>query len=84
MQKLKNDRQKPTWSGRKFILKHPYMTGDDIAAWQDMAGGLVVDGWYESEDAERAKRIQALNGLVVDGIVGPKTWDATFNKKKEK
>jgi len=49
-----------------------------------MAGGLVVDGWYESEDAERAKQIQALNGLVVDGIVGPKTWDATFNKKKEK
>ena len=34
------------------------MRGDDISAWQDQAGGVVVNGWYEEQDVERCKQIQ--------------------------
>ena len=77
------ERQVPPWVGRNFKLTYPRMRGDDISAWQDQAGGVVVNGWYEEQDVERCKQIQKNNGLVPDGIVGPQTWYATFSKKGE-
>lgn len=37
---------------------------------------LVVDGIFGSKTLARVKEFQAKNGLMVDGIVGPKTWEA--------
>ena len=52
------ERQVPPWVGRNFKLTYPRMRGDDISAWQDQAGGVVVNGWYEEQDVERCKQIQ--------------------------
>ena len=82
MQKRKNARQIPNWSGRVLYHDYPNLNGDDVAAWQDQAGGVVVDGYFKKEDAERCKQIQALNELIVDGIVGPQTWYVTFGRKE--
>ncbi|MBD1873113.1 peptidoglycan-binding protein [Nodosilinea sp. FACHB-131] len=36
----------------------------------------VVDGHYGADTAEAVRSLQAQQGLVVDGIVGPQTWRA--------
>jgi peptidoglycan hydrolase-like protein with peptidoglycan-binding domain len=36
----------------------------------------VVDGHYDSDTAKAVRSLQAQQGLVVDGIVGPQTWRA--------
>lgn len=36
--------------------------------------GLDVDGNFGSKTEEAVKAFQRMNGLTVDGIVGPKTW----------
>lgn len=82
MQIKKNARQTAPFTGRKFIYTYPNMRGDDIACWQDQAGGLVVDGYYKKEDAERCKQIQSLSNLDVDGVVGEQTWNATFGREE--
>lgn len=74
----KAQRQAPKWYGRIFIVQSPYIKGDDVAQWQDAAGGLSADGVYGRKSADRCKEIQKISGLVPDGIVGPQTWYATF------
>ena len=39
---------------------------------------IVVDGVFGPDSAEIAKKFQREKGLVVDGIVGPATWRATW------
>lgn len=39
---------------------------------------ITVDGIYGPDSAEVAKKFQKEKGLVVDGIVGPATWRATW------
>ena len=74
----KAERQAPKWNGRVFVHQSPYIKGDDVAQWQDAAGGLTADGYYGRNSALRCKEIQKKSGLVEDGIVGPQTWYATF------
>lgn len=40
---------------------------------------LEVDGYFGQKTMDAVKFIQEQNGLEVDGIVGPLTWDALFN-----
>ena len=60
------------------------LTGDGVSAWQrrvnelNLTGNVGVDGVYNSGDAAVCRGIQHAYGLLVDGIVGPQTWDATF------
>ncbi len=82
MQKKKNARQITPFAGREFIYTYPNLRGDDIAAWQDQAGGLIVDGYYKKEDSERCKQIQAHNNLEINGIVGEDTWYVTFGREE--
>lgn len=39
-----------------------------------IGAGLDVDGNFGSKTEEAVKEFQRMNGLTVDGIVGPKTW----------
>jgi hypothetical protein len=71
----------PAWPGR--ILCYPPLTsGSDVRAWQQQmkARGwrIGVDGTYGPQSREICKRFQAEKGLLADGIVGPKTWKATW------
>jgi len=54
----------------------------DVANWQDRMNKigypLAADGHYGPRSAAAARKLQAAKGLVVDGVVGPKTWAATF------
>jgi len=76
----KAQRQAPTWVGRVFVYKSPLLKGEDIAQWQDAAGGLTADGFYGKKSFARCKEIQKNAGLIEDGIVGPQTWYATFKQ----
>src|SRR5262249_9109809 len=40
--------------------------------------GPTQDGLFGDETAKAVRRFQASRGLEVDGIVGPKTWQALF------
>ena len=48
--------------------------GEAVKQWQTMVGGLTVDGIFGSLTDRATRDFQRANGLVVDGIVGPKTW----------
>lgn len=76
----KAQRQAPKWNQRVFVHTSPYVKGDDVAQWQDAAGGITADGYYGRNSALRCKEIQKKAGLVEDGIVGPQTWYATFKQ----
>lgn len=58
------------------------LTGRGITDWQERARELgyriSTDGVYSSSDAETCREIQERYGLLIDGIVGPQTWAATF------
>ena len=54
-------------------------TGSDVKALQtalNRAGmQLDVDGIFGAKTATAVKKYQLANGLTVDGIVGPATWN---------
>lgn len=58
------------------------LTGHGVSDWQERARQLgfriATDGVYSSDDAATCREIQARDGLLVDGIVGPQTWAATW------
>ncbi len=71
----------PAWPGRYF--RYPPLTGgSDVALWQgrmnERGFALVVDGKYGPKSQAACIEFQQQQGLQVDGIVGPLTWDATF------
>lgn len=57
-------------------------SGTGVSDWQDRANDLgydlAVDGVFNAEDARVARQIQRQFGILVDGIVGPQTWTASF------
>jgi hypothetical protein len=60
------------------------LTGHGVTDWQwrvcdlNLTGNVPLDGVYNADDASVCRQIQADYGLLVDGVVGPQTWDATF------
>ena len=60
------------------------LTGHGVTDWQrrvnnlNLTGNVPLDGVYNASDASICGKIQADYGLLVDGVVGPQTWDATF------
>jgi hypothetical protein len=75
----------PAFPGRLMRLTRPTrMRGDDIRAWQQAATDRGfsfpsgVDGTFGPETDTNCRLFQIRFGLVVDGIVGPITWGATF------
>ncbi len=55
---------------------------DDVRSWQARMNTLgyhiTVDGCYGPQSAQATRSLQAAKGFPVDGIVGPRTWAATF------
>jgi peptidoglycan hydrolase-like protein with peptidoglycan-binding domain len=40
---------------------------------------IAVDGYYGSESESITRQFQQAKDLAVDGIVGPQTWEASFD-----
>ncbi|WP_280429739.1 peptidoglycan-binding domain-containing protein [Nocardia brasiliensis] len=47
---------------------------DGLRRWQ-IAAGVEGTGVYDNATADKARAIQGANGLVPDGLIGPRTWD---------
>jgi peptidoglycan hydrolase-like protein with peptidoglycan-binding domain len=59
--------------------------GEAVSAIQSQLAsrgmGVAVDGDYGPQTADAVKTYQRQKGLLVDGIVGPKTWNALINRR---
>jgi hypothetical protein len=55
-----------------------------VAQWQqrmkDQGYSITVDGLYGSQSEQVARQFQKDQGLTVDGIVGPDTWNASLSR----
>lgn len=49
--------------------------GQQVKVLQKLLGGMTVDGSFGAKTEAAVETYQTKNGLIVDGIVGPKTWD---------
>ncbi|QFG25440.1 peptidoglycan-binding protein [Actinomadura sp. WMMB 499] len=71
----------PKWPGR-YITQPPLMEGSDVRRWQSRmrarGWSISVDGWYGPDSERICRQFQAEKGLGVDGVVGPKTWKASW------
>ncbi|XRQ13995.1 peptidoglycan-binding domain-containing protein [Actinomadura welshii] len=60
----------------------PLMHGIDVEMWQRQARRkgylLKPDGWYGPRSCKVAKSLQTRAGLRPDGVIGPRTWVATW------
>ncbi len=71
---------------RSLSLKNPNMQGEDVLQLQNALLALgyselgVPDGLFGKLTDKAVRRFQEENGLFVDGIVGPITWEMIFSK----
>jgi peptidoglycan hydrolase-like protein with peptidoglycan-binding domain len=74
----------PTFT-RSLYLTSPPMTGDDVLALQTRLLALgytevgTPDGIFGQMTDQAVRHFQKRNGLEVDGVVGPKTWERLFS-----
>lgn len=71
---------------RPLKFKVPYMRGQDVKLLQERLGkaGVYryrVDGIFGRQTRKCVKEFQRRRLLTVDGIVGPRTWEALFRVK---
>ena len=70
---------------RTLRLSSPTMRGDDVENLQNRLLDLgytevgIADGSFGPKTDEAVRHFQQNNGLTIDGIVGPLTWDAVFS-----
>ncbi|MEA3440877.1 MAG: peptidoglycan-binding protein [Chloroflexota bacterium] len=72
---------------RVLSLQSPPMQGDDVLDLQFRLSTLgyrevgIPDGVFGKLTDRAVRHFQEVNGLTVDGIVGPITWDVLFSSK---
>lgn len=75
----------PRWPGRYLQLTKPMIHGADVRTWQarmrQRGWHLEADGVYGSQSAQICRQFQKEKRLGVDGVVGPKTWRATWESQ---
>lgn len=79
----------PRFPGRLLVYKSipswRKLHGSDVRTWQarmrTIGRTIGVDGWYGPQSARVAAGLQRDRGLVVDGVVGPKTWAASWKAR---
>jgi N-acetylmuramoyl-L-alanine amidase len=65
------------YPGTIFMLKSPYMRGDDVKAIQ-RAVGVKADGLYGPATERAVRSFQKRKQIPIDGMVGPVTWSKLF------
>jgi hypothetical protein len=78
--------QAPPSFSRRLLVQTPRLEGDDVRAVQERLSLLGywpgdADGIYGPTTEEAVKSFQTNNGLEVDGIVGPQTWERLFSSE---
>jgi peptidoglycan hydrolase-like protein with peptidoglycan-binding domain len=82
----------PQWPGRVFSLTSPLTHGTDVTTWQrqmivrgvrqvvvaGVSKTFTADGYYGPVSSAACRALQLQKNLVVDGVVGPATWLATW------
>jgi hypothetical protein len=73
------------WPGRVFVWPStPTVRGEDVARWQarilERGFAVTADGIYGPESKAACIAFQRHVGLDPDGIVGRRTWEATFDE----
>ncbi|WP_087068862.1 peptidoglycan-binding protein [Cyanobium sp. NIES-981] len=78
----------PTWPGRYITLTSPLMSGEDIQTWQSQMlkrgynlGANGADGIFGEKSHSALKQFQELHNLELDGVIGPVSWNATWELK---
>ncbi|HXU02879.1 MAG TPA: GH25 family lysozyme [Polyangia bacterium] len=74
------------WPGRLFVWPStPAVRGADVRSWQTRMAArgfaTTIDGIYGPESKAACVAFQRHVGLDPDGIVGRRTWEATFNEE---
>ncbi|MEG2789669.1 MAG: peptidoglycan-binding protein [Romboutsia sp.] len=69
---------------RPLSLKSPQIYGADVKEVQKRLNALgysagTVDGYFGPNADKAVRRFQTVNGLSVDGSVGPTTWNKLFS-----
>lgn len=69
---------------RPLSLKSPQMYGTDVKEVQKRLNALgysagTADGYFGPTTDKAVRRFQTVNGLSVDGSVGPATWNKLFS-----
>lgn len=76
----------PPVLSRTLSLTNPNMQGDDVLMLQNALLALgytelgVPDGSFGKLTDKAVRRYQEENGLTIDGVVGPITWEKIFSK----
>ena len=64
-----------------YYRKGNVFKGDAVEVVQSVVN-TNIDGSFGPKTDTAVKSFQKANGITVDGIVGPQTWEAIFNKLK--
>lgn len=71
----------PAPGSRTLKLESPRMTGSDVAELQRLLhSGLNADGIFGPITDSAVRFYQKDKGLVIDGVVGPKTWASLLSQ----
>lgn len=72
----------PPWPGVVLLLTSPYMRNAEVTTWQQQMAHrgwtIGTDGVYGPQSANVCRAFQTDKHLVVDGVVGPATWTASW------
>jgi peptidoglycan hydrolase-like protein with peptidoglycan-binding domain len=75
----------PVVEGRRLRLQDPLLEGDDVRAVQERLIDLKyltpqdIKGVFNETTHLAVREFQTANCLIIDGVVGPQTWQALFS-----